>query len=116
MRRYPRRAGACRKLACGGSAEKRRACRPNAKQFGLFVRALGTRYSGTYADENQGGGTLPRVDRWSMWNEPNQPGWLNPQSTSVGGRRVITAARIYRDLARSGFASLRATMTKSGMV
>ncbi len=94
---------------CGGSAEKRRACRPNAKQFGLFVRALGTRYSGTYADENQGGGTLPRVDRWSIWNEPNQPGWLNPQSTSAGGRRVITAARIYRDLARSGFAGLRAT-------
>jgi hypothetical protein len=95
--------------ACGGSADKRRACRPNARQFGLFVRALGTRYSGTYADENQGGGVLPRVDRWSIWNEPNQPGWLNPQSTSANGRRVITAARMYRDLARSAIAGLRAT-------
>jgi hypothetical protein len=94
---------------CRGSADARRACRPNARQFGLFVRALGTRYSGTYADENQGGGILPRVDRWSIWNEPNQPGWLNPQSSSVGGRKVITAARMYRDLSRSAIAGLRAT-------
>jgi hypothetical protein len=94
---------------CKGSAGARRACRPNVHQFGLFVRALGVRYSGTYADENQGGGILPRVDRWGIWNEPNQPGWLNPQSTSVHGRRVITAARIYRGLAQSALAGLRAT-------
>ena len=24
---------------------------------------------------------LPRVDFWSAWNEPNQPGWLMPQTT-----------------------------------
>jgi hypothetical protein len=27
---------------------------------------------GAYTDED-GGGVLPRVDRWSFWNEPNQP-------------------------------------------
>jgi hypothetical protein len=45
---------------------------PNAEEFGKFVKAVATRYSGTY----QG---LPRVDYWSIWNEPNQGGWLTPQ-------------------------------------
>jgi hypothetical protein len=45
---------------------------PNAEEFGKFVKAVGTRYSGTY----QG---LPRVAYWSIWNEPNQGGWLTPQ-------------------------------------
>ncbi len=45
---------------------------PNVEEFGKFVKAVGTRYSGTY----QG---LPRVDYWSIWNEPNQAGWLTPQ-------------------------------------
>jgi hypothetical protein len=87
----------------------KRTCKPRASAYGAFVRALGTRYSGGYADENQGGGALPRVATWSFWNEPNQPGWLSPQYEFKGGRAVNTAARVYRDLARSGLAGLRAT-------
>jgi Cellulase (glycosyl hydrolase family 5) len=45
---------------------------PNADEFGNFVKAVGTRYSGTYLG-------LPRIDYWSIWNEPNQGGWLTPQ-------------------------------------
>ena len=33
---------------------------------------------------------LPRVERWSIWNEPNQPGWLTPQYESKRGRKVAT--------------------------
>ena len=101
---------------CKGDVNKRHTCRPNAKQFGLFVRALGTRYSGTYRDENQGGGVLPRVDRWSIWNEPNQPGWLNPQQSRVRGRTVFTAARMYRSLVRAAVGSLRATGHGSDLI
>src|SRR3954464_7548957 len=87
----------------------KRTCKPRASAYGAFVRALGTRYSGGYADEDEGGGALPRVAAWSFWNEPNQPGWLSPQFEFKGGRAVNTAAKVYRDLARSGLAGLRAT-------
>ena len=92
---------------CGGSLKNRRVCKPKPTEYGKFVQALGARYSGSYADENQGGGVLPRVDRWSIWNEPNQPGWLMPQYESRSGRRVATAAHRYRALARSAIAGLR---------
>jgi hypothetical protein len=84
-------------------------CKPDPRQFGAFVTALGKRYSGTYADENQGGGVLPRVTRWSIGNEPNQPGWLTPQYERQGGRVVASAAVRYRQLAASAIRALRAS-------
>jgi hypothetical protein len=45
---------------------------PNVSQFAKFVTAVGTRYSGTYHG-------IGRVTVWSIWNEPNQVGWLSPQ-------------------------------------
>src|SRR4051812_42858271 len=53
-----------------------RNCKPNARLYGQFVTALARRYSGTFKDS--AGNLLPRVSRWSLWNEPNQVGWLNP--------------------------------------
>ena len=78
----------------------RRTWRPKAREFYKFVAAVGTRYSGSYADENQGRQALPRVSFWSLWNEPNQGGWLTPQySFSRKLRRLIPASpRIYRSL------------------
>jgi hypothetical protein len=91
-----------------GRGVNKRTCKPNPALYGAFIRALGTRYSGAYADED-GGGVLPRVDRWSFWNEPNQPGWLTPQYEFRSGRAVPTAAKVYRSLARSALSGLRAT-------
>jgi hypothetical protein len=84
-------------------------CKPNPKQYGAFVTALAKRYSGTYADENQGGGVLPRVTRWSFGNEPNQQGWLTPQYENRGGRLVATAAVRHRQLATAAIKALRAS-------
>ncbi|MDX6665155.1 MAG: hypothetical protein QOG68_1361 [Solirubrobacteraceae bacterium] len=53
--------------------------KPIPRQFKLFVRAVGRRYSGTYKDENFQHKKIPRVAFWSLWNEPNQGGWLTPQ-------------------------------------
>src|SRR5829696_7058037 len=84
-------------------------CKPDPRAYRAFVTALGRRYSGSYADENQGGGVLPRVTRWSLLNEPNQPGWLTPQYERRRGRLVATAAVLYRALAHAGIAGLRAS-------
>jgi hypothetical protein len=78
----------------------RRTWRPKPREFYKFVAAVGTRYSGSYADENEGRSALPRVNFWSLWNEPNQGGWLTPQwSFSRKLRRLIPASpAIYRKL------------------
>jgi hypothetical protein len=90
-------------------ADERRACKPSSKLFAAFVRALGRRYDGTYADENQGGGVLPRVSQWSIWNEPNISGWLQPQYALVGKTKIAYAAYLYRALATRSIAALAAT-------
>jgi hypothetical protein len=84
-------------------------CRPDATEYGRFLRALGLRYSGTYRDENQGRGVLPRIERWSFSNEPNQPAWLRPQFARRDGRVYPFAAVRYRSMVLAGTAALRAT-------
>ena len=67
---------------------------PNPEEFGNFVRAVGTRYSGTYSG-------LPRVDYWSIWNEPNQAGWLTPQwspDPRNAKKQVDASPSLYREL------------------
>lgn len=49
---------------------------PNPQQFYYFVTAVGRRYSGLYKVHGQ---VIPRVSTWSLWNEPNQGGWITPQ-------------------------------------
>ena len=78
---------------------------PNPEEFGKFVQAVGKRYSGTY----QG---LPRIDYWSIWNEPNQAGWLTPQwapDPRKPSRRVESAPSVYRSLVAMGWQGLAAT-------
>jgi hypothetical protein len=57
---------------------------PTPTAFGAFMKAVATRYSGTYP--KAGGGVLPRVRHFEVWNEPNLAGFLAPQSAR--GRRV----------------------------
>ncbi|MBA3327776.1 MAG: cellulase family glycosylhydrolase, partial [Solirubrobacterales bacterium] len=78
---------------------------PSASEFGQFVRAVGTRYSGTYAG-------LPRVDYWSVWNEPNQAGWLTPQWSNDPRdpkRQIEVAPHTYRGLVAAAHTALADT-------
>jgi hypothetical protein len=63
--------------------------RPSAREYGRYTEAAAKRY--------------PEADIWTLWNEPNHPGFLYPQSR----RGVPYAPRLYRSLVRSGVAGLR---------
>ena len=79
---------------------------PNPREFKNFVKAVGTRFSGRYRDENtRGRPKLPRVSFWSLWNEPNQGGWLTPQFWK--GRAY--SPMLFRDLYIKGREGLVAT-------
>jgi hypothetical protein len=78
--------------------------RPKAGDYGRFVQAVGTRYSGTYIPSGQTR-ALPRVTLFSVWTEPNLYSWLSPQW--VSGRPV--SPKIYRDLLRAAEKGLSAS-------
>jgi hypothetical protein len=81
--------------------------KPSAPQFKRFVRAVGVRYSGHYTPPG-GGGPLPRVSFWSIWNEPNL-GEANLAPQAIDDSSVETSPEMYRTLLDGGWASLQAT-------
>jgi hypothetical protein len=84
--------------------------KPAPAAFGDFVAAVGARYDGRYTvHAGSIAVTLPRVSFWTVWNEPNQPGWLFPQWASVGGRRVMIAPELYRRYTQTAWSALAAT-------
>jgi len=93
---------------------------PNAAAFRDFVTAVGRRYSGTYQTAHQQPNAVPllppttvqdppvpRVDHWSIWNEPNHGGWLTPQWD--GKPLVPQSPRIYRGLVDGAWSALQST-------
>jgi len=61
------------------------AYKPGARLFGQFVHDVATHFKG-------------RVDRYSIWNEPNWPGWLAPYKS---------APRLYASLYRAGYGAVK---------
>src|SRR5205085_4514258 len=69
---------------------------PSASAYGAFVSAVGTRYSGSYVPPGQTV-PLPRVDFWTIWNEPDYGPSLAPQGVP-GHLRIENSPRMYRNL------------------
>jgi hypothetical protein len=76
--------------------------RPRADLFARFARAVATRFGAA-------------VDRYVIWNEPNLPLWLQPQSAcpaKIAGRPrprcSSVAAHLYRELYRAADPAIRA--------
>ena len=87
---------------CRKGSKRLYTCRPNPSEFGAFVTALGKRYSGSYSG-------LPRVARWTIWNEPNLGAWLTPQYTGPKKHPVQASPAIYRGLFYAAADALSAT-------
>jgi hypothetical protein len=80
--------------------------RPDASEFGAFVKAVGTRYDGRYTPAGQSS-PLPAVRFWSVWNEPNYGYDLAPQGADGG--RVVVSAAAYRGLLNHAWGALMAS-------
>jgi len=89
-----------------GSSALQSTFKPRAREFKRFVTAVGKRFSGTYRDENGSRSVLPRVNMWSLWNEPNQGGWLSPQWERRGSQTVPASPAIFRKLHQAGYEGL----------
>jgi hypothetical protein len=80
---------------------------PSASAFGAFVHAIAERYSGNYTPPGETQ-PLPRVDFWTIWNEPDYGPSLAPQG--VPGKLTIeNSPRMYRNLLDAAWGSLQAT-------
>ena len=90
--------------------------RPDAKAYGQFAQALGTRYSGTYPDPLHPGSDLPRVIYWEPWNEPNLSLYLAPQWTRSGHHWVAASPIIYRGLLNAFYTGLTSTLPQAQVI
>ena len=76
--------------------------RPSPREYARWVRVVGQRYSGRHYDTT--GQWVPRVDLWTIWNEPNHPQFLLPLGRRDGR---LVAPHLYRDLVRGAVDGLR---------
>ncbi len=73
---------------------------PRAQAFAQFMRALATRYSGTFVETSPGTGpvTLPRIRHFEIWNEPNLKGFFNANGSSKLGPYKTLVKRAYPEI------------------
>jgi hypothetical protein len=86
---------------------------PSPSEYGQFVHAVATRYSGTYTTP-RAGAPLPRVQFWEIWSEPNWGPSLQPQLALNPVR--IAAALEYRDLVDTAWSTLQRTSHRGDTV
>ncbi len=79
---------------------------PSPSEFEQFARAVGTRYSGHYTPPGASS-PLPRLDHWSVWNEPDEGFQLAPQL--VPHTQIESSGRQYRALLDAAWAALHQT-------
>lgn len=72
---------------------------PDPAAFADFMRAVSTRYSGTFT---AGGAPLPRVTHWELWNEPNLQLFMFP---GTGTERWIDT---YAAMVRAAYPAVKA--------
>ena len=83
--------------------------RPDAGKFGDFAAAVAERYSGSYVVDGE---TLPRVEYFEAWNEPNLSTYITPQWDG----KENAASDIYAKLLDAFYAEVKAVNPTSEVV
>ena len=86
--------------------------KPSPRALEDYGAALARRYSGRFPDPAHPGQTLPRVDAFQVWNEPNLSKYLNPQWE---GSRAASP-RVYRAMLNGFYRGVRSTGSKALVV
>jgi hypothetical protein len=81
--------------------------RPDATAFGDFMLAVATRYSGKH---DAGGGPLPFVAGYQLWNEPNLSVYVTPQWTKA---KKPASPGIYRALVNAAYPQIKAASPRA---
>jgi hypothetical protein len=68
--------------------------KPDPSKFAAFAAAVATRYRDS-------------VDRYVLWNEPNIPGWMQPQFTCTGSRCTPESPHVYRALVNAAYPAIK---------
>lgn len=88
------------------SQQSQWAWKPSAADYGQFVRAVATRYSGHYTPPGQHS-PLPRVDFWSIWNEPDLG--INMSPEAIDNSQIEVAPHYYRAFVNAAWNAFAAT-------
>ncbi|MDO9355482.1 MAG: hypothetical protein Q7T55_17405 [Solirubrobacteraceae bacterium] len=81
--------------------------KPSAPALRQFAIAIGKRYSGTFPDPAAPGQTLPKMDTFQAWNEPNLYTEITPQWERSGDTWKMSSAAQYRNLATAFSAGIK---------
>ena len=74
-------------------------------EYADFARAVARRYGGGYAPPGEE--ELPPVGMFTLWNEPNIPGFLLPQWERAGDRRVPASPHLYRAMVAAAYPAIK---------
>ncbi|HEY5057731.1 MAG TPA: hypothetical protein VII51_01825 [Gaiellaceae bacterium] len=102
--------------ANGGKA--RTVAPTNANDLKNFAAAAAERYSGFWTppswqqDASLGIGNepLPIVNRWTAWNEPNNPDWLTPQYKRIGKKWRVESAFQYAKICNAVYTGVHSVL------
>ena len=76
---------------------------PTPTEYANYARAVATRYK-------------TQVNRYLLWNEPNQKGWLQPQWQKQGKTWTPVSPHIYRGLVNAAVPAVKAADPGSEIV
>ncbi|MEV4420641.1 hypothetical protein AB0L40_11805 [Patulibacter sp. NPDC049589] len=88
------------------------AWKPDPYAYNEFMTAVARRYSGTVADPLVAGRTLPKVENFQIWNEPNLNLYLGPQYENGKPFAPIR----WRELLNAGYAAVKAVQPGANVV